>query len=298
MRTALYQLILLIAGILVVPVISGQSKVVDFDSVALFKPEISNNLYMFFDRGAKEIQLFEKHSKVLFNDKGRKQRRFGNKLITAATGIGYSVVRDGTWEISGTIQCNDSLPDWRVNFYCGGEEQTTNDKVRNVDGTFSIETENNIRYYWDKKATGLLCENDDTIGSFMIIMNPIADTSLKYWCSYINSQKIQQDNTQNTKQVSSFMSYSEINLDYGIKGKYRGKSFIFISNGTDFKTWFFIDNKFTCMFQSDCDYIKTSRKNRIMPYLLINKNTTDVEKRYLFRFAIMSRFLNKSISKS
>jgi hypothetical protein len=308
MRTILYQIILLLAGIFFVPQVSGQNGMSDIDTVAFIVPnmhknsfkfltraaniseffEWGGNLYKFFDRGAKEIQYGDLQSKFVQYKADPTLRNIGDGAMTLITGIGFNSTTDGNWEISGKVKCNDTLPDWNVLMFCEGYVETERERVRNEDDFNSVATNHTSVYNWAKNATGILIEGNDTIGFFRIIMNPREDSLLKSLSAdIIPHHQIQRNANLRIKSDLSQKTAAEI--DFGITGTFCEKNFSIISNGTDRKTWIFIDNVFMSMFQ---EYRAISRKDQIMPYLLVNKDIPGPDRHDQVRLAIMSRFMN------
>jgi len=288
-------ILILLTGILFAAPVHGQIRMEGLDSVPMFKPRDRRSLYRFEENGIKEIQILDNHQELVKYKPTAFIRDIGNGALTALTGFGFGSTTDGNWKISGTIQCNDTLSDWIINMFCEGYMQKDRERVKNDDGSWSVETTETNVYYWEKNASGLIIESQDTIGYFLIIMNPGEDTLLKTWSDYILPEKVASDNS--SSKIKVIVSWKPVpGNDYGIVGRFRNKDFFIIRNGTDCKAWISIDNILRCKFQSDMDYPGLSKKYRIMPYLLINNNIPGQDRRDLFRLAILSSFLNNYLN--
>ncbi len=286
---------ILLTGILIGPPIHGQIQKGKLDSIPMFKPRVNRSLYRFEENGVKEIQILDNHTELVRYKPNAFIRDVGNGALTALTGFGFSSTTDGNWKISGTIQCNDTLNDWLINMFCEGYLQKDRERVRDDDGSWSVETSKTNVYYWEKNASGLIMESQDTIGYFLIIMNPREDTLMKTWSDFILPERVVNDNVKS--KFSVVVSWKPVpGNDYGVVGKFRNKDFFIIHNGTDHKAWISIDNILRCKFQSDLDYPGLSKKYRIMPYLLINNNISGQDRRDLFRLAILSCFLDNYLN--
>ena len=286
---------ILLTGILFGPPVHGQIQMEGLDSIPMFKPKVNRSLYRFEENGVKEIQILDYHIELVRYKPNVFIRDIGNGALTALTGFGFGSTTEGNWKISGTIQCNDTLSDWIINMFCEGYLQTDRERVKNDDGSWTVETNETNVYYWEKNASGLIMESQDTIGYFLIIMNPREDTLIKAWSDYILPEKVANDNVKSKVKVT--VSWKPVpGNDYGIVGKFRNKDFFIIRNGTDRKAWISMDKILRCKFQSDLDYPGLSKKYRIMPYLLINNNIPGQDRRDLFRLAILSCFLNNYLN--
>lgn len=308
MRTILYQIILLLAGIFLIPQASGQNVIRDIDTVEFIVPNMhknsfkfltkaaniseffdwGGNLYQFSDRGAKEIQYGDLQSRFVQYEADSKIRNVGDGAMTLITGIGFNSRTNGNWEISGKVTCNDSLPDWNVYMYCSGYVETERERIRNEDGSSSVATNQSSIYNWSENATGILIEGTDTIGFFRITLNPREDSLLQSYSADIFPHRQVQKKTKII--IRSDLSNKTPNdIDFGISGIFRGRNFILISDGAEHKTWIFIDNAVISMFQ---EYYSISRKFQITPYLLLNKYIPGPDRHDQVRIAIMSRCMN------
>ena len=295
LRTSCLITIILI-GILIATPICGQIQMEGLDSVPMFKPNVNRGLYRFEEYGVKEIQILNNHIELVrYRPKPNAFiRDIGNGALTTLTGIPFGSTTDANWKVSGTVQCNDTLSDWTINMFCEGYVQTDRERVKDG-GSWTVETNETNVYNWEKNASGLIIESQDTIGYFLIIMNPREDTLLKKWSDYILPEKVDNDNGKS--KIKLTVSWRPVpGNDYGIIGKFRNKDFFIIRNGTDRKAWISIDNVLRCKFQSDLDYPGLSKKYRIKPYLLINNNIQGQDRRDLFRLAILSCFLNYDLN--
>jgi len=173
--------------------------------------------------------------------------------------------------------------------------QKDRERVKDSDGSWSVETNETNVYYWEKNASGVIIERQDTVGYFLIKMNPGADSLLKTWSEYILPEK--EANHNDMSKINLSVSWKPVSgNDYGIVGRFRNNDFFIIRNGIDRKAWISIDNILRCKFQSDLDYPGISKKYRVMPYLLINNNIPGQDRRDLFRLAILSCFLNNYLN--
>lgn len=297
------------AGIFPIPQVTGQNVVRNADTVAFFVPDMrkpsfrfltdvaniselfvqGGNLYQFEDRGSKEIQYGDLQSTFIQNKADPELRNIADGALTLVTGIGFGSTDEGRFEVSGKINCNDSLPVWNVLLFCEGYKETNRERVNDGNST-SVETSETYIHLWDKNATGILLEGLDTIGFFRIIMNPREDSLLKsFSADLLPPQPAKKAITVS----SSFSVKTPVETDFGISGTFGGNDFFVISDGTDRKTWIFINNEFMSVFQ---EYRSLGRKLQIMPYILINKNVPGPDRRDLIRIAIMSRCLNACLN--
>jgi hypothetical protein len=295
MKSIKYILFCVITASLSISHISGQTNGTRLDSVPVLKQKMSRNIYQFNDCAIREIQYSMKQPKeAKFIDASHILGDIGGSLMTVLTSVNFASSRDLTWEVGGSIKCNDALPDWDINLFCEGHLEKDRERVKNDDGSWSVETQSTRDLYWEKNATGVIIENNDTIGRFLIIMNPWTNPLLKQWSESISSEPEAQIKTaSNNKYYKKYISYTDIS--YGIKGVFRKNEFAIISNGTARKAWFYYDNNLSCIFRPDIDDANISNRDRVQPYLLINEDIPQSERRDYFRLAILSRYLSRTL---
>lgn len=307
MRTILNRIILLLAGILLIPGVTGQEVMSEVDTIAFFVPDMrkpsfrfltdvanisefyewGGNLYQYHDRGDKEIQYSDLQSTFIQKKADPALRDMADGAMTLITGVGFGSSVDGHFEVSGKIRCNDSLPEWSVLMLCEGSRETDRERVRDEYGSTGVSTNQTYIYNWNRNATGILTEGIDTIGYFRIIMNPLEDSLLKsFSADLLPPRKVK---NSNLTVKSNYAVKTAAEIDFGISGTFCGNDFFIISDGTDRKTWIYINNAFMSMFQ---EYRSLGRKSQMMPYLIVNKNIPSADRRDLVRIAIMSRCLN------
>ena len=295
MRISFSKIFLILTVFLLAPVVMGQPGTEYMDSVTLIKPGRHINLYKFFDNGVKEIEYQANPDLFVKETKNSNLKDFGNFLMTQISGFGFNSSADGYWKVSGTIQCGDTIPFWTVFMFCGGRVEKERERVRDDDGSWSVETSRTNFFFWDDNAGGILIEGLDTIGNFLIDMDPDDDELYKKWAAV--SFPANHDDTDATPPKNSIIVPANAQgRDYELLGKYRNRNFALIHNGANRKVWIFLDDLPVCVFQGDFDYAGVKKKYRNTPYILLNKNILAGERRELFRLAIMSRYMNEYLS--
>jgi hypothetical protein len=214
-------------------------------------------------------------------------------VITDLTGYPFVSSLGADWKISGNITSNDLLPDWNVSLYCRGAVETERE---NRDGLLSVESQEVNVYNWEKGASGIIVEGNDTIGFFIITVNPLEDILLKPHVTEV----FPDTNNGRTAKPKIRVSASWIpspGVDYGIVGKIGYINLMIIRNGTNRKVWIYLDDHLHCMYQSDINETGISKKYRIIPYFLMENDIPRQERYDLFRLAWVSRMLSKCLDR-
>jgi len=287
--------IICLALLFKVAVLTGQINSSGLDSIPIIKPKKNQNLFLFTGSRPEQISFSLKQPAIFKYKEKKTLGDVGSGLLTLATGLGSSSSKEVIWKVDCNIEGNDSLPEWNISLFCEGDFEKSRERVRNDDGSFSIETQELKHLYWDKDATGSIIAGADTIGIFLIIMDPRVDSLLMPWSGDVY---LSHDAQTTTGSGTIWSWQSEVrDVDFGIIGTLHGRNFTLISNGSEFKTWIYISNEFRAIFCADKDDNFIRKKDRVMPYLLMGKDVPGNEIRELFRLAIMSRFLSNALTR-
>ncbi len=286
-----YRLVLLLSVILSAHDANGQVVLTGFDSVIFNLPRMNRVSYQFFDNRNMEIQYSDARTELVNYKSNPRWRDAGNGILTAITGFGFTTSTDVNWKISGIIACNDSLPDWTLNLYCPGNVRKERERVKNDDGSWSVERNVINEFYWDKDASGVIIEDADTIGFFSIVLNPRDNEFFKSFPDAVFSRP----DTLSKKKFRITVSWKPTpGIDFGIIGTIRGRDFVQIGDGTARKLWIYSGDMLGGMLQMDINSPGIAKKYRIQPYMLVNRDLSAQDRSELFRLAVVGRILNLS----
>ena len=264
-----------------------------YDSLPLAKPKAKQMLYITQHPQLKEIALKGNSIKQTNLEKGEVWKDLVGGALTIFFGDFFSMgsTQNVLWEIKGALICNDNFFNWNVNLFCTGTLEKEKERIRNEDGSYSVETTSTGFLDWHKGAVGFILERQDTIGRLAVFMDPHVNPSLKPWSDslYAQPKMIIHTISANKWYVSDLNRSS---IDYAITGLFRGRDFMLFTNGTAGKSWFYIDKTLICIFQPDINDNIAKKEDRIMPYLLLNKSIPQSDQPDWYRLAVVSRFLS------
>jgi len=297
MKSISQNLLLIVTGTILSIAASAQTVPGNKDSVAFAISLSEMNMLSFFDGVPREIIMEHNGAERVDFKTNPILRDFGAGALSLITGVGFTSSEEVNWKVDGVVACNDGLPNWNISLFCEGSWEKDRTRVRNDDGSVSLETQEYAAYYWDKDASGILIEGNDTIGFFMIITNPREDSIMKPMAEFFFPPKEIQAAAKPSTLRQKLLAIPP-GKDYGIRGIMRGKPFSILSEGTQYKAWFFIDNKYVCMFQSDNGFPFIRKKDMVVPYILINDNDSEIATRKdFFRMCMLTRYLNFTIGR-
>ena len=287
---------LFLAGLVILPQVYAQIEITNMDTLPLLKSGRSDNVYNFIDNGYKEIKFDKNPDAFVRTTKNSNLKDFGNFSLTLFSGIGFGSSKDGYWKVSGTVQCNDTLPFWSVFMFCGGRIDKTRERVKDDDGSWSVETQKTNYFFWNEDAGGIIIEGQDTIGNFFINMDLSKNEFLKEWSSYIFPQH--RNNTGNgSGSTVTPLPGKATGGDYEVSGKLRNTDFTLVQNGANRKVWIFMEDSLVSIFQGDLDYFGVRKKYRNSPYILVRHENLAGDRRDIIRLALVSRYMNNYLGK-
>jgi hypothetical protein len=283
----------IITGLLSFTAASGQTDISDFDTVAWVRVGVFSDKYRFAYPTEMEIKLQEKPADLVKYKASPVFGNIGNTALTVLTGIGFVSSSEVNWKLSAVIKCNDALPDWKIDLFCEGELEKDRERVRNDDGSWSVETVKTATYFWERNSTGIIMEGSDTIGFFKIVLNPEQDSTLAPYAKYFFLPSKEQTET-NSSRITRIIEQYSLSRDYGITGVFRGRSFAMISDGSEYLAWGLMDGHYSFKHLFDDGDSFTKSKARANPRVLISRDTDMYGRSDFFRLAMTNLFLTRT----
>jgi hypothetical protein len=198
-------------------------------------------------------------------------------MITLATGFGLGSTQNVEWYLASSILTNDPKLDWILDVYCPGYVEKQRSRVKNADGSYSLETNYEDTFLWQNGAIGYIIEAGDTIGWHYVYRNPRTDTLMQRW-----SQLVYRGNPE----------YSPVNTrEFGLLGEFTDKEYAMLYNLNSNRIYIFSGDVLTGIFQckqEPTQFLIKKKKKRVFsqPYLLINSSLSAWERMDVLRLAM------------
>jgi hypothetical protein len=254
----------------------AQNIVVPCDTIHLSQKEYYRDDFSLQDTLISTISI-QKAAAVQMND--AKFKPGGNilgGLATIATGIGFGSTKEVDWYMASTIRTSNPKLDWIFDVYCPGYVEKERTRVKNDDGSYSVETNYVNRFSWEKGAIGFIIEAGDTVGWHYVYRYPRTDTAAQKW-----SQIVYKGNPEHTA-----INYRE----FALIGQFAGKESGILFNSEDNRIYIFNGNMLSGMYQCqkppEFKLSKKKRKPFAQPYLLVNHSLTAWERMDVLRLAM------------
>ena len=256
-------------------IIKGQNIVVPCDTVHLLQTEYYHDDFSLNDTLISTISI-QKSAPVQMNDvKFKPGGNILGGLATIATGIGFGSTKEVDWYLASTIRTSNPKLDWIFDVYCPGYVEKERTRVKNDDGSYSVETNYVNKFLWHEGAIGFIIETGDTIGWHYVYRFPRTDTAAQKW-----SQIVYGGNQEHAS-----INYTE----FALIGEFNGNQSGILVNSEDNRIYIFDGNTLSGMYQCQKPpKLKLNKKKRTFaqPYLLVNKKLTAWERADVLRLAM------------
>jgi hypothetical protein len=210
------------------------------------------------------------------------------KLFTSIL-PGVTSSEEMAWELQHDIETNIDSINWRLKIYCPGELEKTTERVRNSDGSKSVNTERMAILFWKKGSSGILLEKGDTIGRFKLTVDP--NDSLFYRTRDLFSAPATAISIERRWQSEPILR------DFVLAGKFRDDQLQIFFDARLLKAWIYRNNTLQAVFQSDfLDLDKPSLRRAAPIYLLCRPGLTETELADCIQLAGLSRLVASSVN--
>lgn len=262
----------------------------EYDSIPISKPRMIQDTYHLNHHILNEITVVKRKPKAADDIPRGFLGNFSEGAFTLLTGVNTSSSDSSLWMTNNELTANDADYTWNIHLFFPGELRKSRERVKNDDGSTSVETDKWIEVDWRKGAYGLIVEKNDTIGRFTMVTNLQSEPESLDWLS-----RLEKESTAIRSKLEKHVP-GQMNDDFNISGSFYGKSFTIISSGRNYKSIILVENTPLGIFQSKPDIPFIGKKNRIESYLLINKALSGNMEIDLFRLSMLSRLITKTIA--
>jgi hypothetical protein len=274
----------------------AQPSTQSFDSLPITKPKKGKTEYELANPTLNQISLKWKRPKRSPHTAGQMAGDASRNLITSILGGTISTSQDMAWQFATELNTNTNNLNWRVELFCSGELEKESHRVRNDDGSHSLEKQKTAHLFWEKGTSGLIIEKEDTVSRFILTIVSIYDSSLSEDARPVFEER---DSRPVDPWGSNFHG-----AHYILKGSFRGDEMQVLYNGSTNKGWIYLKGTLVSLFQSDNEppgagsVVMIGKKYksaspRLAPYLLFDKTTVLID---CLRLAMMSRLVEESVS--
>jgi len=186
----------------------------------------------------------------------------GSNTYTKYTGAGLGEKKDVDFVIPGLLSTDNSLLNWHMHFYCEGSVEKERKRIRNTDGTFSMQVFDLKSIYWGRGAIGYIIESGDTIGWYRMVFQPEITPEL---------EEILQDVQEEVFLKSDSIFF--LTWEYALVGEMRGRESALFFNSAVQKIYVITGVCLVGELQLESE-IQTKSRKKLTEYILLAKNSS------------------------
>lgn len=269
--------------------LKGQTIIEQTDSLVIEKIKSFKSIYKLNHPDLKEISIFSPQPKAVTKIPKKFWGNMAEGAITLFSGFGTGSSEDAIWITENRLITTNLQYTWDIPLYFPGTFSKDRARVRNEDGSTSIETRKGIFIDWKNGAEGFIIEKKDTIGRFSLETDILDDAFSNNWID-----KISIDGKYVESKLKKYRQ-GEMNYHFRLKGTFRDNEFCIINHGNLYRSLIFINGKPVAIYQSEPDFIILKKKDRVHPFILTEININETMKTDLYRLAFLSNMIAKAI---
>lgn len=285
--------IFLIMLLLQFPVLqlTGQTVEPAFDTIRLERSDNNAGFnYVVSNFTAKEIgyhkSKFEKTKGCHFPV----GKEISRGLFTLVTGVSTDATMELDWLMTGIIRTDNQLLNWKIDIYCPGSITKTTERVRNPDGSVSNETYKDMQFYWEQSLGLIICQSD-TIGSFVVVMDPRHVHELDKWTSIIFAPPTENGNKMTKERKNRIINDLD---DFALWGDLYGKEMMVFYHGEKNQLYLFAETELSGLLQADLRNSLIRKKNRIKPSLMVKNNLSQQTQSEVLLLSMLGQWFKDS----
>ena len=257
-----------------------------FDSLPVSKPKLMKQRYELNRPSIKEVSIVLRDPKQAEEIPKKFWENFAKGVLSLSTGIITTTNKESLWMTLNELNTNDLNTTWRIPLYFHGIYRKSHERVKESDGSVSLETEKGLYPDWSQEAYGYILEKTDSLGKFILRTDLRNDTVSQEWL-----RKIETEAGWVMNKLKKYEHF-QMNYNFALSGIFKNRTFYIIHSGTHYRSLVILDDNPVAIFQSDPDFITLNKKDRIFPYTLIKKGLSEPEITDVLRLALLDRLIS------
>lgn len=270
-----------------------------FDSLIVV-PQKKKALSYFVDHP--DVQEINLRINKIKNEKTSAESVFGGIARTSLAMLIGSWSGGADMEFVLPCELRSSVPNtgWNIFLYVQGVREKSSERVRNSDGSKSIETTKKKILYWERGSWGILVAHTDTVARFAVSIDPLNDPELMKAARKLLQKKNIPEEVEKKKKKFSLLYPPEgfmkrTMVDYGLFGTFREHQLLIIYGVEESKGWIFWDNELQAVFKNHEFTDPRRPAYSTSPYILIRPGLNEQKKSDLIRLALFSSLMEQSV---
>ncbi len=271
-----------------------------FEQLPIQKPRPGRLRYTSELTGFEEVQLKLKDPKRSPNTFSGATGDATRNVLAGLFGGNISTSESMTYLLRGELETDKKASDWQVLLFCPGQLEKTSTRVRNNDGSKSVQTERTTTLFWAEGAYGMLLADKDTLARFNVSTQPMRHAELNKQINGLFDRAAQQFRNDRSLLLREYLTVPR-SLHFTATGSFRGKELVLLFDDYERIAWIFLNGALQGVFRADTDdyegmFVAASARNRVQPYLLCPAGADESVRADCLRLALFGRLLFSAIN--
>ncbi len=202
-------------GILLLSISNIPSVAQKYDSIPFSNVRMQAGQYELDGWDVGSFQLKTGRTYPFLELKPQGKENFEEGVWTLLTGLNTSTLRESAWIFPNSIEFQQSKSKTKIPLIVKGYYEKTRERVKQADGSKTLETTENIMLFLDEGAWGWFIHQNDTVGEFAVTKRGVNQAGVK-WNQYFGS------NLAWLQEKLKKYGPLETPTDFYIEGRYRG----------------------------------------------------------------------------
>ena len=269
---------------------SGQFNRQEFDSFGVRKPKEAKLLYEVEHSMFQEISVKFSDPKVDKTAKGSFGGYVGRNFMASVLG-NWSSSRETNLLIPAQLKTEPEGYGWNIDIYLNGELEKNTERVRNSDGSRSTNTTRTVHMHWRDGAWGNIIDRVDTIGAFILSIDPLHDSALAD--AYKKLKDAEPRKEEKRRMMIEFMEGFNTERDFGLFGNFKEASFTVLYSWQTNGGYIFVNGRLDAIVYTDDEAPGSisfkARSKRVPPKLLIRKGINENQQADLILMSLICK---------
>jgi hypothetical protein len=264
---------------------NAQETFVAFDTIKIVQAEYYLPEYTIEDTIISKINIQITPTKQLEDVHFKPGADLLGYLVTTTTGLGLGGSKESNFFLASTIRTNNPKLDWNIDVYTPGYVQKNRERVKNSDGSTSVNTTYTNIFAWQKGAIGYIIETGDTIGWYYVYLEPRKDSVMQRWFQPVFKGK----------QIPTIYNFKE----FALKGEFTGREIELLYNTEENRIYLYEGAMIKGIYQCQKPpKVALKKKNRTVyqPYLLVNEKLNEWERMDELRLAMVGLRMIRAVT--
>ncbi len=251
---------------------SASASAQPMESIEFAKARVSSGRYELNRFGIEKIKIRDKAPSPATDDGISGGEKFLLGALTLFTGVGTGSSSELLVRLDNRVKLTGVNKKIGFQVLVNGYYEKDRERVRDEDGSSSIETFENYTLYWDRGADGTIVVEGTTLGDFSFTPGSMAPDSMAYWKGLI-----QQTMPAIPVEVNEVHGYYQYHGDFVLNIIFENKPYLIVYEDDYHRCTLIHHGQIIGVWQNVSGNRMNTLDQRIHPFLLLPQGSTSEE---------------------